>query len=369
MSLMNCPQCGKEISDKAKRCPQCGAEFEKKKDQDDTSNKLESISNNNREGQLISENVGKEKQEDKQEKHRKKIFLIISILVLIVIGIGGYILYGKLSADPLLFMTDEDKIDQYIPKFIGEMDETHTIETPLELMDIIENGFELFGVDGLISGSYTDEGDERGIADIVIWTSKDKCGETDKSHALDVLNEIYGQSTAEGENLEIVGRVIPTYVQWSSDEYDFIVCGMNDENKLTVVWYANLNETDESIDEESGSMDEEIGSIDEYEGVFSKEAEEYQSIAESLFLDELEQTKKELTEAGGGGNYMFEWGLIGSFEKNTNYYYLYTYTDENSMDIDHHILIKVDPSSSEAENVTPLQWIEDEVKQLDNIWS
>ena len=376
MALIKCPHCGKEISDKAKMCPRCGRKFERTNVEGGELRGSEIVSSTSDCQSVIFEKSGIEKVDDEEgdiqgKKRKKKVFIILGIAL--IIGILGVVLYNKLYINFSSRLTDREKIEQYIPKLMGEMDETHTITTPMELFDIIEDGFELFGMDGVIEGSWTEEGDARGISDVVIWTTKDKCSESDVEHVQDVLNEIYGGEKINGENLEVIGETISEYVQWNSDEYNFIVSGMNSKEKLMVIWYANLdklfpNKEDEDVDEERD--DEEIGNIEEYTGVFNEKAKEYQSIADAFFSEELEQQKETLAEFGGGSDCNFEWSLEGTFNKGINYYYLYEYTDITDMaDIEHHILIRVNSESMIADNATPVQWIQDEIDQLDEIWN
>ena len=79
MALINCPECGKEISDKAMMCPNCG-------------NPLTGISEEEM-IELTDKNV-KRKQAEKKRK-----ITIISIIVVICIGIIAAIIIGNYIAD------------------------------------------------------------------------------------------------------------------------------------------------------------------------------------------------------------------------------------------------------------------------------
>lgn len=66
MALINCPECGKEISDRAKACPHCGAPLRIKKQKSEKSNR---------------------------QKIVNKVILIVAIFVISAALVTGYLLW------------------------------------------------------------------------------------------------------------------------------------------------------------------------------------------------------------------------------------------------------------------------------------
>lgn len=87
MALVNCPNCGKEISDKAEQCPQCGYEFVK-------NNKTGICAECGAEigcGNTECQNCGCPVSKIITVKHKKskaKSIVIISIILAVIVGIG-----------------------------------------------------------------------------------------------------------------------------------------------------------------------------------------------------------------------------------------------------------------------------------------
>ncbi|MFW5669556.1 MAG: zinc ribbon domain-containing protein, partial [Acetivibrio ethanolgignens] len=71
MALINCPECGKEISDKAVSCPNCGVPIAKPIKKEKTNREKKRISN------------------------KSKKVIVVGILLCIVIGIVGYFCASK----------------------------------------------------------------------------------------------------------------------------------------------------------------------------------------------------------------------------------------------------------------------------------
>lgn len=86
MALIKCPECGKEISDKAKSCPHCGYELERNKQRDE-------IKSNDNIEEYIKSKESLEKLNDESEKIKKKrriiivSVLLVFFLVIIVLGV------------------------------------------------------------------------------------------------------------------------------------------------------------------------------------------------------------------------------------------------------------------------------------------
>ncbi|TCU72863.1 hypothetical protein EV204_105199 [Tissierella praeacuta] len=78
MALISCPECSKEISDKAKNCPNCGYPLEEKNDVIETEEIDIAEDNDTSEVELTSAN---EKIEEKSPKNNSAITLVLIILV------------------------------------------------------------------------------------------------------------------------------------------------------------------------------------------------------------------------------------------------------------------------------------------------
>jgi len=85
MALIKCPECGKEISDKANACPNCGCPINDNVDKDESSRQLE-----------ISENTIS--QLDKRQNQNRKInfkLLISLVAIIVIIFVGGGLYYNN----------------------------------------------------------------------------------------------------------------------------------------------------------------------------------------------------------------------------------------------------------------------------------
>lgn len=86
MALVKCPECGKEISDKAKECPNCGIVISIIDVSENVEEKFnESIENDKK----ITKN------EKKKNKNKKGLFVGIIVVVALTALIGGYFLFVK----------------------------------------------------------------------------------------------------------------------------------------------------------------------------------------------------------------------------------------------------------------------------------
>lgn len=98
MAMIKCPNCGKEISDKANACPACGEKIEvtiKSDDMltDNTNSTSETALDNT--DSMSSETIGDKIFEEKTKKKKGPIIGIIVAIVIIASCVGGYLYYAK----------------------------------------------------------------------------------------------------------------------------------------------------------------------------------------------------------------------------------------------------------------------------------
>lgn len=80
MALIKCPECGKEISDKAEKCPHCGYPIE------EIENTVENETGSKQEGSDSNKEVPK-----KKKPLNKKIIIVVSAIIgVAVVGFGAY---------------------------------------------------------------------------------------------------------------------------------------------------------------------------------------------------------------------------------------------------------------------------------------
>ncbi len=100
MSMIECPECGKEVSDNAVMCPNCGYGVK------EHFSKIE------------SEEVRKQNEEKRQKQHEqtiKKLKIIIPISVLLLCVIVGIVINNRILAGRMIFETEDEMID-YLSK-------------------------------------------------------------------------------------------------------------------------------------------------------------------------------------------------------------------------------------------------------------
>ncbi|MEE0968052.1 MAG: zinc ribbon domain-containing protein [Clostridia bacterium] len=94
MSLINCPECNKEISDKAYSCPNCGYPIATSQKQEFLK-EIESIKREAAAEVLCNE------QTEKPKKHRKHIFVRIVLSFVVIISLLGIAFVSFYFLDPL----------------------------------------------------------------------------------------------------------------------------------------------------------------------------------------------------------------------------------------------------------------------------
>lgn len=155
---------------------------------------------------------------------------MVSIIIICLLAIFALL---KLMPDP-----DAETIESTVIPFIETVNEDENDEFVTELVD---SGIDLFGIHGSIIGGYSDDGFELNYIDIVRWKSDEKCSQDQLKHAEGILNDVYGKSTSMGEDYNFFDEMIPSYCIWETDEYDYIICGLNEDKRLVVAWFYNLD--------------------------------------------------------------------------------------------------------------------------------
>lgn len=107
MALINCPECGKEISDKSKNCIYCGYPIrEQKSDQNQSSAALKQDSNVNN-SKIVEMRIANLKTELKEKNTKiKKALIIIACIILAVLGIVNIqSILIRVPMAPITFLT------------------------------------------------------------------------------------------------------------------------------------------------------------------------------------------------------------------------------------------------------------------------
>lgn len=187
MALIKCPECGKEISEKAKACPNCGLPLE--------------VSSG-------EQNVSENKDTSTIKKTNKKILLIVATICLIcVVTIVGIILlpnhFYELSDETIGITVSEKDIEKYLENdayvYSGDM-----LDYSYEKRDLIvrrtiimeDNEFptEIIGIAEKYGYTYGEMLDAYGTK---ICNTPDECkmlGESQFKEQLDAAINAYGNS-------------------------------------------------------------------------------------------------------------------------------------------------------------------------------
>lgn len=227
MSLIKCPNCGHEISDKAIQCPKCKA-YQAEKNKRKYSN--ESL---------------KKKLNVKEIIHNESKFRILAIIVLLIFIIA--LIFIALSdskssvntskkkhigyVDEQLEMTDEEKIEKASELF-GKEVEDGSVSCSQDFVDFAEQAT-LFGHDveitPIISNGITSD-----IVDTVMWTTQDTIDKEDLNNIVESLCDLYG----EYDESDINYKEIQDGYQWEEpSDYSLVACGMNeDKDEIIMYW-------------------------------------------------------------------------------------------------------------------------------------
>lgn len=241
MALIKCSECGKEISDKARKCPSCGFVFDdvrrvNAQERDEKFERVIKLENNKKvnEGYLNVENQTK--------KVNKKLIIGIIIGLVFIVMILILALWGYIRSNTTVNynnMKDQEKIAVLTEPFgdvVGDEEETILIDP--ELFTFYQNA-KLFGYEGKVVHQYTREGKKPPyIIDMVDWISNQQYTEEDFSSILNSVKELYGNNFIQGESYDNITGVY----EWKEVEgYARVVCGKDDNEKIVVRWIAKTS--------------------------------------------------------------------------------------------------------------------------------
>lgn len=105
MALITCPECGKQVSDKAAYCPHCGIEIKKK----------------------LSENKAGQRR-DKKKRRRNIIIVIVSICVASTFAVLAYLYLGDTTPEQPKQLTLEE-YEQLSNDFVASLPSNYTVLT------------------------------------------------------------------------------------------------------------------------------------------------------------------------------------------------------------------------------------------------
>lgn len=142
MALIKCPECGREVSDKAPACPHCGYPFSSTVEKDDAQTQ-------------DKETIVEEKSIKKKKKN--SIVRIIIVLCIIVGGIGGGLYYNKIQTK----IKEDKKYNAYVDNLtnFGFMAESGEILS-CDLLDKITKVWynSIYKEDSYFTDKYTKDG-------------------------------------------------------------------------------------------------------------------------------------------------------------------------------------------------------------------
>lgn len=142
MALIKCPECGREVSDKAPACPHCGYPFSSTVEKDDAQTQ-------------DKETIVEEKSIKKKKKNR--IVRIIIVLCIIVGGIGGGLYYNKIQTK----IKEDKKYNTYVDNltnfgFIAESGEILSCDLLDKITKVWYNS--IYKEDSYFTDKYTKDG-------------------------------------------------------------------------------------------------------------------------------------------------------------------------------------------------------------------
>lgn len=203
MALIKCPDCGKEISDKAVVCINCGCPINKFEEKKNTNHKTEKKSN------------------------RKKLGIIFGLILVLSVGLVLCVI-GNSNGN--VIQNSQESINPYLEYLPSKTNDDGKIELPSEIIKNKENVYFL-GKEGKISyhkGKY-------GEITKMMWSSHDYFTHEEDLEMVELLTEYFDSSPiVESEQ----------YGQYNDTTYYWI-----DENvPCTVVLYSSIraNHEDET---------------------------------------------------------------------------------------------------------------------------
>ena len=297
MALIKCPECGREISDKSEQCIHCGYKLE----QTDSDQGITPPDN----GAIPTEKnetVNIEAGSVSGNSDRNKTAIVIAIVCIVcLIGVAGILLWfsrdksdksDKNNTPETVMtddkndknntseskMTDEEKIEKgasVLGETAGEDGELTISEDMISFIESVE----LFGYEGHIEHGMTqpDPVTNEGYIDGMYWVSDDEYGEKDVKKVVKGLEKIYGEYGKK--DVRYYDEIEKAYMWKNTEEFQWIVCGINSENKILIIWISDLTAGNEADITESniGKIYDLMGStiVDKESGMVDL-TEEYQ---------------------------------------------------------------------------------------------
>lgn len=157
MALIECPECGQEISDKAKKCIHCGYELQ-------------------------------------AEKNKKRFFLIIGTVILFAIIFLGMKLFGNRNINVEYFDNNkwDTSYDNIKKKYGDDISESYLLDGALAMYKENFNGIE--GIYTMIQFEFDKDG---GLDTVLLMVSNSESNMSDSEVydlVIDGLNESYGDA-------------------------------------------------------------------------------------------------------------------------------------------------------------------------------
>lgn len=297
MALIKCPECGREISDKSEQCIHCGYKLEKT----DSGPGITSSDNGSIPTEK-NETMDVEAGSVSGNSDRNKTAIVIAIVCIVcLIGVAGILLWfsrdksdksDKNNTPETVMtddkndknntseskMTDEEKIEKgasVLGETAGEDGELTISEDMISFIESVE----LFGYEGHIEHGMTqpDPVTNEGYIDGMYWVSDDEYGEKDVKKVVKGLEKIYGEYGKK--DVRYYDEIEKAYMWKNTEEFQWIVCGINSENKILIIWISDLTAGNEADITESniGKIYDLMGStiVDKESGMVDL-TEEYQ---------------------------------------------------------------------------------------------
>lgn len=150
----------------------------------------------------------------------------------------------------------------------------NSISMSQELVDFMKHA-NLFQYYGVCTSSYSsDKTQGKVVLDTADWTSDARYSEEMFEDIVEQLTGIYGETEIEENASEDLRS---EYVWKSIDDFEFVMCGINSDDKVKICWMI-----DDGTDN-SQAAPEKLKMFTEYEGNYDEKAEAYETYATECF--------------------------------------------------------------------------------------
>lgn len=346
MALIKCPECGKEVSDKAGKCPQCGCPIEERKDEGVNNNinieeSSDVVSNNEK---IIM------KTKERRPLSKNAIIGIILVIVAVIIGITVYLV---ITADSRNYKAGqnlyaEEKYDEALEKFSA-------LEGYKDSKDMIEKCEYELSVDGqflkalskglMARWDYSDGGYINDFEKEEEEMNSDEFTEFRKNCVNKELDSI-GRFQSEIFDNKELGSAAKEYIDLLNEAIDTIGYYDIDYTKYITSWdeiYTKRSVYIRDFAEKYGMT------VDEKH---QKELDDF--IVNASVVDKQEKVKKDIENMISGFNFernIDEWGHPTyklMMENTTEYTFDYFYVNINALDDEGNIIATGQASQIEA---------------------